>query len=223
MDTTDPTRSFEETGQAWFRSALTEDALKVVDAWADAANRPGQRLTAPMPRLAVEKINGFVTRLLRNASLVRAVTFNKAGDTNWSVPWHQDRVIAVADRHDVDGFGNWTRKDGVWHCEPPLAFLQRMVFARLHLDTADLANGCMEIVPGSRYLGAIPVGDVADVAFRMGSEPCLAERGDLQILKMLTVHRSRTASDPSPRRAVRLDYAATALPKPLDWWSPDKR
>ena len=36
---------------------------------------------------------------------VRAILFDKTGDANWTVPWHQDRSIAVATRIDVAGFG----------------------------------------------------------------------------------------------------------------------
>ena len=149
--------------------------------------------------------------------------FNKAGDTNWAVPWHQDRVIAVTERQDVDGFRNWTSKDGVWHCEPPVETLQKMIFVRLHLDAADLANGCMEIAPRSHKLGIIPANKANDVAAALGAEPCIAGRGDLQVLNMLTLHRSRPASQPRPRRAVRLDFAATALPMDLRFAGSDLR
>lgn len=217
---TDTAKDFDKTGQVWFRAALPEEPLNQLETWADVANRPGQRINAPMPRQAVDAVTTLVGKVLPGAVLVRAVAFNKAGETNWSVPWHQDRVIAVADRVDLAGFRNWSCKDGVWHCEPPMEFLQLMVFARLHLDAADHANGCMEIAPGSHRLGMIPAVDAHDVASRMGSEPCIAARGDLQILKMLTLHRSRPATDPRPRRAVRLDFVATTLPKGLrfsDW------
>jgi hypothetical protein len=36
---------------------------------------------------------------------VRAILFDKSGEQNWSLGWHQDRTIAVRQRTDVDGFG----------------------------------------------------------------------------------------------------------------------
>lgn len=215
------TMSFEQTGQAWFRSALRKDDLDKVGDWADMADKPGQRINAQMPDSAVQTILHLVRKCLPSATLVRAVAFNKSADTNWSVPWHQDRVIALEDRRDVVGFGNWSRKEGVWHCEPPLEVLEGMVFARLHLDAATTQNGCMEIAPGSHRRGVIPAADANECASDLGAEPCLAQRGDLQVLKMLTLHRSRPALDPSPRRAVRLDFATMTLPEPLKWWSAD--
>ena len=41
---------------------------------------------------------------------VRAILFNKTDATNWALPWHQDRTIAVTAREDTPGFGPWTVK-----------------------------------------------------------------------------------------------------------------
>jgi len=43
------------------------------------------------------------------------------------VPWHQDRIIAVARKTQVPGSHNWSHQAGVWHCEPPGEVLQRML------------------------------------------------------------------------------------------------
>ena len=50
---------------------------------------------------------------------VRAILFDKTARTNWSLAWHQDRVIAVQRRMDVEGFGPWSRKHGALHVAPP--------------------------------------------------------------------------------------------------------
>ena len=65
---------------------------------------------------------------------VRTVSFNKSQRANWGVPWHQDRVIAVNDKVETEGYRNWTKKSGTWHCEPPLSVLENMLFVRVHLD-----------------------------------------------------------------------------------------
>ncbi|MEM7060786.1 MAG: phytanoyl-CoA dioxygenase family protein [Pseudomonadota bacterium] len=203
--------TFEETGQAWVRAALNQESLDLIADWAGRTDRPGQRITASIPDAAAKVLTTLVDRFLSGAVLTRAVAFNKSGATNWSLPWHQDRVIAVAERCDVDGFHNWTLKDGIWHCEPPIEILQQMVFARLHLDAAQQDNGCMEIAPGSHRLGLISAKDAPEVAAKLGTELSLASAGDLQILKMLTLHRSRPARQPTPRRAVRLDFVKMPL------------
>lgn len=40
---------------------------------------------------------------------VRAILFDKTAATNWSLGWHQDRVVAVRERIEVPGFGHWSR------------------------------------------------------------------------------------------------------------------
>jgi hypothetical protein len=56
---------------------------------------------------------------------VRAILFDKTPTANWSLGWHQDRTIAVAERIDVDGFGPWSVKSGLVHVAPPFELLAR--------------------------------------------------------------------------------------------------
>ena len=163
-----------------------------------------------------------VTALIRRhalsgAALVRVVWFSKDAGANWGVPWHQDRVIAVAGRHDVPGFGPWSCKAGIWHCEPPLPVLEQMRFVRVHLDDCDATNGAMEIARGSQAAGPVPTVEAARIAAHYPNELCAARRGDVQILPMLVLHRSLPAATQAPRRALRLDFAAAELPEPLSW------
>ena len=70
----------------------------------------------------------------RDSRAVRAVLFDKTAETNWSLAWHQDRIICVRQRLEVDGFGPWTNKGGMHHVAPPFALLARMVTLRVHFD-----------------------------------------------------------------------------------------
>jgi hypothetical protein len=54
---------------------------------------------------------------------VRAILFDKTPTMNWSLAWHQDRTIVVAERVDVEGFGPWTVKSGLIHVAPPVDVL----------------------------------------------------------------------------------------------------
>ncbi|WP_425100470.1 phytanoyl-CoA dioxygenase family protein [Tropicibacter sp. S64] len=145
------------------------------------------------------------------------MAFDKSDSQNWSLPWHQDRVVAVRDRLDVEGFTNWTRKDGSWHCEPPVALLQRMLFLRVHLDPSTEDNGAMQIALGSHRQGLIPSAQAASVALACPVETTEAAPGDLLVLKMLTLHRSCPSRETTPRRVLRLDLADFDLPSGLDW------
>ena len=112
---------------------------------------------------------------------------------------------------------NWSRKGGVWHCESPTAQLAGMLFVRVHLDRNTEANGAMEIALGSHREGAVPAATAAATAERYPSEICEADPGDILVLSMLTLHRSRPSRSDAPRRVIRVDYAAGSLPGGLEW------
>lgn len=154
------------------------------------------------------------------ARAVRMIAFDKTEGANWMLPWHQDRVISVTERHDVSGYSNWTRKNDVWHVEPPIALLERMFFARVHLDDTDVDNGCMEIALGSHRHGMVRTQCAAEVASSFPIEPCVARRGDVLFVGALTLHRSGASTSARPRRTLRIDFSADDLPYPLCWALP---
>ena len=81
----------------------------------------GQRL-ADMAVLASRLPESFKSELSQmgfNPAPLRAVGFNKSSDENWSLPWHQDRIVAMPRKDPDPRFKNWSRKSGIWHCEPP--------------------------------------------------------------------------------------------------------
>jgi hypothetical protein len=211
---------FEDTGRLWLRGAINPDDRASLGL-AVQSGRPGARVDASGELRQVLGPTGSVGRALAEfwpeAQPVRVVAFTKDEAANWAVPWHQDRVIAVRARTDDPGFSNWTLKAGRWHCEPPLEILTELLFVRLHLDPATPTNGPMEVALGSHRLGAIRADAAADVAAGLPQEVCLAESGDILVLKMLILHRSRAADEPSPRRAVRVDFACQPSPGPLQW------
>lgn len=216
-----PKAQLEHSGRLWFREAMTEEDLAACDAAWDLGARPGARLGTSGPLAMVlapgGRLTELISRVLPCARPVRVVSFDKAPGCNWSVPWHQDRIISVKAKQAVPGFRNWSCKGGTWHCEPPADLLDSMLFVRLHLDDCDDENGALEIALGSHREGVIPAPSAAAAAASLTTEICRARRGDLLVLKMLTLHRSCAAKQPSRRRTFRIDFAPTALPNPLEW------
>ncbi len=149
--------------------------------------------------------------------LVRAVGFAKTDVGNWGVPWHQDRVISVTERRDVPGYGNWSCKRGVWHCEPPVRNLQRMTFLRVFLDEVTPENGGMEYAVGSHAAGRVADSEAVQMARKFKVEVEEAGPGDVLVLHMLTLHRSSPSLSHLPRRVLRVDAAGFDLPAPLQW------
>ncbi|HXI94087.1 MAG TPA: hypothetical protein VNO24_29290, partial [Blastocatellia bacterium] len=43
----------------------------------------------------------------------RATLFEKSGQANWLVVWHQDRALPVRERFGLAGWGPWSEKAGV--------------------------------------------------------------------------------------------------------------
>lgn len=74
-----------------------------------AGERPGRRLTG-VPDLAAllapDTPIGAVAaaRIGAGARAVRAILFDKTPGTNWALGWHQDRTVAVRERHDLPGW-----------------------------------------------------------------------------------------------------------------------
>jgi ectoine hydroxylase-related dioxygenase (phytanoyl-CoA dioxygenase family) len=211
---------FEAEGRLWLRAAVPEPELARLEALTSVESGPGARLSLSEELVGVlsgGELAASIAQIQPAAKAVRIVAFKKSAQSNWGVPWHQDRVIAVRQKQSVPGFINWSRKSGIWHCEPPAAFLDGMVFARVHLDPTDESNGAMEVALGSHRHGLVASAEAARTAGQCPSEIGTANRGDVLILKMLTLHRSRPARTAAPRRVLRIDYACSPLPQPLEW------
>jgi len=122
----------------------------------------GRRLTN-MSSLCETLPREFKTNLEHfgyNSHPNRAVGFVKSKESNWSLPWHQDRVIAMTDRMDDPNFQNWSRKSGVWHCEPSGEILEKMAFAYIAFDRLDETTGGLQIAEGSHRHGKIQESDI---------------------------------------------------------------
>ena len=148
---------------------------------------------------------------------VRAVFFDKSDQANWSLDWHQDRVICVQKRVDAAGFDRWTTKAGLLHVSPPFELLADMVTLRVHLDDVDDGNAPLLIAPGSHRLGKLSEADVANAVSQCGQFACLAQAGDVWLYSTPILHASKASVRPSRRRVLQLDYAASELPSGLKW------
>lgn len=204
----------EQEGRVWFRRALSHAQLATLDTATSTGGKPGERIVA-LDRL--EEVNALAAQLLPNARPVRVVAFDKTAANNWTLPWHQDRVVALREHVETPGFTNWTNKAGTWHAEPPIELLERMIFARIHLDAADTENGCLQLALGTHARGKIAAADAGAIATASRIENCIAQRGDVLFAKALTLHRSSPSRTSAGRRAIRIDYCAEQLPTPLEW------
>ena len=148
---------------------------------------------------------------------VRSVFFDKVPDANWNVAWHQDTSIALKARHEVDGFGPWSEKQGTVHAEPPEEYLANILTLRVHLDEANRESGVLRIVPGTHCHGRIKSKELVETVARSEVVECNAAPGDVLLMSPLLFHSSRKATRPTHRRIIHIEYSAMALPEPLEW------
>ncbi len=148
---------------------------------------------------------------------VRSILFDKTPDENWPVAWHQDLTICVTEKIDCENYGPWSVKDGIPHVQPPVALLNRMVTARIHLDPTGADNGALSIVPGSHLRGKLASEKIPELATE-SSILCECHPGDVLLMSPLILHSSKRSTRPNRRRILHFDYAPPdALDPRLAW------
>ena len=186
------------------------------------SRRPGARLQVEPEVASLLAVTGAVGRVAvgligTEARPVRAVLFDKSSAANWIVAWHQDRTVAVRERHETMGFGPWSTKDGILHVAPPINVLDGMVTLRLHLDPVDADNAPLIVAVGSHRLGYVPADQAAMRAADCTPLVCEAEAGDVWAYATPILHTSARSTGDRRRRVLQIDYSATPLPAPLEW------
>ena len=175
-----------------------------------------------MPQLRALAAHPAVTAIVEEvlgpgAFVVRATLFDKTGEANWKVPWHQDLTIAVAGRLETPGFGPWSLKSGVQHVQPTTEVLERMVTVRIHLDDCPGSNGALRVIPGTHRLGRLNQNHMQEYVNEERAVTCEALAGEALVMRPLLLHASGAASSPSHRRVMHFDYTVGELPDGLQW------
>ncbi len=217
--------TFESDGAALYRGAALS-ILSQLCRWADeqVRDQAGLRLSDDPALRAVVDADGIRTVAARHLPPsarsvipVRAILFDKSPVTNWSLGWHQDRTIVVRERHEMAGFGPWSRKHGLQHVEPPFTIIEQMVTLRIHLDDVPATNAPLIIAPGSHRVGRVPEDQIIAAVEAHGRRTCEAEAGDIWVYATPILHASDASSGAGRRRVLQVDFAGTDLPLPLEW------
>ena len=146
---------------------------------------------------------------------VRAIYFDKTASSNWLVPSYQDLTLALSHRKEVQGFGPWSVKDGMPHVQPPMAYLERMLTVRLHLDDADEANEALRLLPGTHLMGRLDAARIRELRTSCSEVVCAVSDGDALLMKPLLPHASGRSWTQRRRRVLHLEYACLDLPAGL--------
>lgn len=152
------------------------------------------------------------------AKPVRAIFFDKTPEANWKVPWHQDLTVAVREKRETAGFTAWTRKAEIYHVQPPIAVLEKMLAVRLHLDDADETNGALKVISKSHKYGRLTAPEIQSLQKANEFQLCRIKRGDAFLMKPLVVHSSSAGTSPKHRRVIHIEFSAEKLPGDLQWY-----
>ena len=107
-----------------------------------------------IPFIFTEKLRSIIGQLFgSNFFVVKSIYFDKPGDSNWFVSYHQDLTISVKEKSAVAGFGPWSVKENQYAVQPPLDILENNFTIRIHLDDTTAGNGALRVIPGSHLKG----------------------------------------------------------------------
>ena len=142
------------------------------------------------------------------AAPYRATLFEKSGESNWLVVWHQDTALPLVARRNAAGWGPWSMKAGITYAHAPSSALAQVVALRIHLDTSADDNGPLRVLPGTHCMGVLANHEILAAAERISPVTCTVDRGGVLVMRPLLVHASSKATGSAPRRVLHIEYAA---------------
>jgi ectoine hydroxylase-related dioxygenase (phytanoyl-CoA dioxygenase family) len=137
----------------------------------------------------------------------RATVFDKSPQSNWLVVWHQDTALPIRKRHDAEGWGPWSVKDGITYAHAPASVLVQVLALRVHLDESNADNGPLRVLPGTHVKGILSDDDIERLTEQIPAADCLVPRGGVLAMRPLTVHASSKSHSEAPRRVIHIEYA----------------
>jgi len=156
------------------------------------------------------RIRRIASRILGNDAVpYRATMFNKSGDVNWLVIWHQDTALPLANRFQRKGWGPWSKKAGVSYAHAPTEVLSNVVALRIHLDDSTSENGPLRVIPGSHKLGVLSEDEILKHAKVNNPVECIVPKGSVMAMRPLMIHASSKASNHLPRRVLHIEYSGS--------------
>jgi ectoine hydroxylase-related dioxygenase (phytanoyl-CoA dioxygenase family) len=224
---------FSEKGFQFFDAAVSREvcdslALELSSLFEQEQNQSKRKIggirnllkNAKVASLAFSsELISFLTKL-RGLEVfpVRAMFFDKTPESNWSVPWHQDLAIAVAERIETPGFEGWSIKEGIPHVLPPATVLEAMLTVRVHLDPCGADSGSLKVIAGSHRFGKLGPDQISEFVTKEQPIVCEVPKGGMFVMHPLLLHSSTSAKTPSHRRILHIEYSGGNLTNGLRWF-----
>lgn len=165
-------------------------------------------------------LNQTLTQLISAAFgndyfIVKSIYFDKPGNSNWFVAYHQDLTISVDKKIQHDDYACWTKKEGQFAVQPPLSILEDNFTVRIHLDDTDEDNGALKVIAGSHRKG---IYRPETIDWQSESETvCPVPKGGVMFMRPLLLHASSRTTNQKKRRVIHVEFSRCALPADLQW------
>lgn len=203
-------RVAEFSAKGWVKLSycLTAADLSELESFKPFEGR-GRRLTdmedvrSCLPNEMVAELSKFGF----DSTPLRAVGFHKSKLSNWSLPWHQDRVVAMRERIDDPALTNWSRKNGVWHCEASENTLRQISFLYIAFDHIHENSGGIELAEGTHLQGKIRSQNIELALDKTNTVSPIMFPGECLLVSALTLHRSGLNNSINSRRSLRIDVS----------------
>jgi ectoine hydroxylase-related dioxygenase (phytanoyl-CoA dioxygenase family) len=163
-----------------------------------------------------KKFSLLITEIFgHNFFVVKSIYFDKPGQSNWFVSYHQDLTISVNERIELEGFSFWTVKQNQFAVQPPLNILQDNFTIRIHLDDTNEANGALKVIPKSHLKN---IYRPQTINWAMETENiCSVKKGGIMFMKPLLLHSSGKTINNNKRRVIHIEFSRSILPNNLQW------
>jgi ectoine hydroxylase-related dioxygenase (phytanoyl-CoA dioxygenase family) len=163
-----------------------------------------------------ERLNAVISQVFgSNYFITKSIYFDKPGESNWFVAYHQDLTISVDKKIDIVGYGPWTVKQNQFAVQPPHNILENSFTIRIHLDDTNENNGALKVIPGSHLKGICRSNTIDWI---METETiCNVNRGGIMIMKPLLFHASNRTINNNKRRVVHIEFSNSELANELQW------
>ncbi|MCD2424776.1 phytanoyl-CoA dioxygenase family protein [Niabella pedocola] len=137
---------------------------------------------------------------------VRALVLDKTKEMNWQLPWHQDLKIAVQQKTNAAGYTNWSLEADVWHVQPPVQVLERLITIRIHFDSCTEENGAMHIIPGSHRKGILSSEQISKITESVEHKTVSMKSNGIMLMRPLLLHDSPASCSNIRRRILQIEY-----------------
>lgn len=161
------------------------------------------------------KLKEFISCNFGNCFIVKSIYFDKPGESNWFVAYHQDLTISVKEKVLTEGYSPWTVKHNQYAVQPPIDILENIFTIRIHLDDTNSGNGALKVIPNSHSKGLYRP---ETIDWNIESETiCEVPAGGIMIMRSLLLHSSARSTNNHRRRVIHIEFCNLELPEGLEW------